>query len=536
MAVRPLGIAVLIPLLLLAACTAAKPEPAPSSTPGTLAPVGDLGPEEYAALPIPDDQVTAAVSKLDGMATEIFERSKIPGMAVAVVQHGKVVYEKGFGVRELGKPEPVTADTVFQVASVSKSLASTCVSRLVTEKRLAWSDPVVKYLPDFRLADPEITRRVTVADLFSHRSGLPGAAGDDLEGIGFDRAQVLSRLDQFPLNSFRTSYGYSNFGLTAGAEAAAAAAGKPWEQACAEELYAPLGMTSTSSRHDDFVARPDRATLHFQTAPQTFEPLYTRNADAQSPAGGVSSTVGDLASWMGMNLAGGVVGGKPFIDPAVLQESHTPQIVNGPAQTPIGRSRAYGYGFNVETTSTGQVKLGHSGAFYVGAGTAFAMLPAADVGIVVLTNASPVGAAEAITTGFIDLVRTGTVERDWLDYFGPIFGALFVNHSPVAQPAPKNARDVEAVKGPLVVLPHRRYLLYSTTIDGLDDWDELFKTPFNSAPNFVWPTDHRWCVASDVDPHWAGIGADVDVIDQLVASSDLDVVRADPADDQPTYY
>ena len=98
----------------------------------------------------------------------------------------------------------------------------------------------------------------------------------------------------------------------------------------------------------------------------------------------------------------------------------------------------------METTSTGHVKLGHSGAFYVGAGTAFALLPAADVGIVVLTNGSPVGAAEAITTGFSDLVRTGAVERDWLDFFGTIFGGLFVNRSSVAEPAPADAKPARS--------------------------------------------------------------------------------------------
>ena len=199
-------------------------------------------------------------------------------------------------------------------------------------------------------------------------------------------------------------------------------------------------MASTSSSHADFTARENKATLHFRSAEKKFEPLYLRDPDAQSPAGGVSSTANDLASWMIMNLAEGKIGGEALIKTDVLQESHTTQIINGPAETAPSRSRSYGYGFNVETTSTGHVKLGHSGAFYVGAGTAFALLPAADVGIVVLTNGSPVGAAEAITTGFADLVRTGAVERDWLDFFGTIFGGLFVNRSSVAEPAPAGAK------------------------------------------------------------------------------------------------
>lgn len=97
-------------------------------------------------------------------------------------------------------------------------------------------------------------------------------------------------------------------------------------------------------------------------------------------------------------------------------------------------------------------------------------------------------------------------------------------------------RDPELTRGPLVTLPHRRYVLFTGTLDDLGSWNDLFDSECNSAPAFVWPTDRRWCFASDVDPHWAGIGADADVIDQLVADSRLDVVPADPSERQPTYY
>lgn len=453
--IRLLPLTVMVLSLALTACTAgagASDQPKASSGPtvgpgstaqptsGPLEPVGDTPPDAYAARPIPPAQVDAAIAGLDGMVADVMERSAVPGMSVAVVRGGKIVYAKGFGVKELGKPDPIDPDTVFQLASLSKSIGSTCVSAAVSKGQVAWSDPVTKYLPDFALSDPRVTPQLTIADMFAHRSGLPPEAGDDLEAFGFGRDEILSKLDEFPLRPFRISYGYSNFGLTTGAEAAAAAVKLPWEKLCAEELYTPLKMTSTSSSHADFLARDDKATLHFRSADKKFEPLYVRDPGAQSPAGGVSSTAKDLARWMIMNLNEGQVDGQPLIKPEVLQESHTTQIINGPAESPDSRSRSYGYGFNVETTSTGHVKLGHSGAFYVGAGTAFALLPAADVGIVVLTNGSPVGAAEAITTGFSDLIRTGAVERDWLDFFGTIFGGLFVNRSKVAEPPPADAK------------------------------------------------------------------------------------------------
>ncbi|WP_298131376.1 serine hydrolase [Micropruina sp.] len=430
--------------VLLTACTSSDPASGP------LQPVGETAPDAYAARPIPSGQVDTAINGLDQMVTDVLQRTGVPGMSVAVVRGGEIVYAKGFGVRELGKEAKVDADTVFQLASVSKSVGSTCVSAAVTKKLVSWSDPVTTYLPDFALSDPEVTKRVTIADLYAHRSGLPYQAGDDLEAFGFDRAGVLAKLRQFELDPFRISYHYSNFGLTAGAQAAAAAAKRPWEQLCSDLLYTPLGMTSTSSTYADFTGRENRATLHFRTGDKAFEARYTRDADAQSPAGGVSSSANDMARWLMMNLADGKVGTQTVIDPDALRESHTAQIATGPLQSSDARSRFYGYGFNVENTSTGHVRLGHSGAFYVGAGTAFALLPGADVGIVALTNASPVGAAEAVTLGFTDLVRTGAVERDWLAFFTPIFGALFVNGSKVADPPPTNAapaRPLDAYVG-----------------------------------------------------------------------------------------
>ena len=103
---------------------------------------------------------------------------------------------------------------------------------------------------------------MTIGDLYSHRSGLPDHAGDELEDLGYDRRQVLERLKYLPLAPFRITYAYTNFGLTAAAEAVAAAAGKSWEDLSDEVLYRPLGMTSTSSRFADFMARPDHAVGH----------------------------------------------------------------------------------------------------------------------------------------------------------------------------------------------------------------------------------------------------------------------------------
>ena len=130
------------------------------------------------------------------------------------------------------------------------------VAHQVGVNAIGWDTPIVSKLPWFALSDPVVTRMVTVGDMFSHRSGLPDHAGDMLEDLGYDRRQVLDRLRQLPLDPFRISYAYTNFGLTAGAEAVAVSAGKPWEDLADEVLFDPLGMTSTSYRFADYAAGP----------------------------------------------------------------------------------------------------------------------------------------------------------------------------------------------------------------------------------------------------------------------------------------
>ncbi len=152
----------------------------------------------------------------------------VPGIAVAVVDDGEVALVKGYGVREAGKPEPVDGDTVFQIASVSKSVGATVVAREVGKSVVRWDTPVTELLPWFALADPRATAMLTIGDLYAHRSGLPDHAGDDLEDIGYDRRAILERLRFLPLAGFRDSYAYTNNGPTAAAEAVATAAGTDW--------------------------------------------------------------------------------------------------------------------------------------------------------------------------------------------------------------------------------------------------------------------------------------------------------------------
>lgn len=165
---------------------------------------------------------------LPGIIESVLAESGVPGMAVAVVAGGKTVFAEGYGKKSAGTDDPVGADTVFQIASVSKSLTGTIIAKAVSDGLVDWDTPVVELLPEFALADPYVTQHATIADYMSHRSGLATGAGDDLEMLGFERTEILDRLRLLPLAPFRSTYGYSNFGITVAGEAVAAAAGTSW--------------------------------------------------------------------------------------------------------------------------------------------------------------------------------------------------------------------------------------------------------------------------------------------------------------------
>ena len=400
------------------------------------APVAAASPSETYAVAIPPAQIDAAVAKLDQLAADIMRRSNIPGMAVAVVKDGRTVYARGFGVRTVGAPESVDADTVFQLASLSKSVGATVVAGLVGREVLSWDTPVATHLPGFRLSDDWITQQVTVGDFFAHRSGLSAHVGDQLEDLGYGRQDMLDRLRYVPLDGFRTRYAYTNFGLTAGAEAAARAAGLDWATLSERTLYQPLGMASTSSRFADFMQRGNRASPHVKTE-AGYRAQYQRDPDAQSPAGGVSASANDMARWMSMVLQQGSFQGRPVVKAEALLPATSAQIVSSPPRNPNERAGFYGYGFNVGTSPSGRVKLSHSGAFLLGAGTAFSMIPSAGVGIVTLTNAAPVGAAEAMNAAFDDLVEFGALTRDWYEAYAPLMQGLYAPEGTLAgQPPP----------------------------------------------------------------------------------------------------
>jgi CubicO group peptidase (beta-lactamase class C family) len=396
-------------------------------------------------LPASDAQIDAAIEKLDAFLNDALTRSGVPGFAVAVVKGAKTRFAKGYGVAESGTGRVVDADTIFQLASVSKSVGATVVASQVGKGLVSWDTLMQRLLPSFVLSDPTVTQTLTVGDLYAHRSGLPDHVGDQLEDLGFDQETIFARLRDIPLSGYRSKYAYTNIGLSAAAEGVAKAAGTDWATLSEQAIYAPLGMTRTSSRYADYIASSNHAVGHVP-GNGVFEPVAVpRDADVQSPAGGVSSSVNDMGKWLSMVLTQGQVNGTQFIPQAALSPALSKQILIDPGSDTAAPSY-YGYGFNVGTTSDGdRPMLNHSGAFLQGVGTCFVLVPSLDIGIVALTNAWPIGVAEAIGFAFVDLVLYGAQRRDWLAYaqsqFAPLVapsGSL-VNATPPTSPVPAQA-------------------------------------------------------------------------------------------------
>ncbi len=185
---------------------------------------------------------------LDAFITKTLPEYGVPGAAVAVVQDGKAVMVKGYGVREIGKRAPVDENTIFQLASISKVFTGATVATLVDEGKLGWDDTVSSHVPEFVGYDPYMTRHLTVRDLLAQRTGWPQFIGDILGDMGYDRAEILYRLRFLkPAYSLREVAQYSNPGFFLAGEVAARVGNARWEKLVQDRLLKPLKMSRSGA-------------------------------------------------------------------------------------------------------------------------------------------------------------------------------------------------------------------------------------------------------------------------------------------------
>ncbi len=403
------------------------------------------------------ETVNSALAQLDPYIRSSLVSTKVPGVSVAVIYNDQVVLLRGYGIRKVGESAQVDPDTVFEIASFSKPITSTILASLVGQGQISWDDRIVDIDPGFQLSSPETTREITIRDFLSHRSGLATESGDLLEDLGYSRPDILYRMRYLPLpGQFRKTYAYSNFGYTTGAIAAATKLGKPWETIAEAQLYSPLGMTSTSSRFSDYEDRANKAALHVFI---NGEPVnrFVREADAEAPAGGVSSSARDLAEWVRLQLNDGKWNGKQIIDAEALTETHKPQVCRNPVDpakpSVCPGNQYYGLGWDVGTIAEGYPQVSHSGAFFQGAATAVYLVPEEHIGVLALGNSMPIGLPEAICLHFLDLVHYGKPQREYLPLLGKLFSQMIASTQDASP-------DYATLPLPIIAIPAKPLATY----------------------------------------------------------------------------
>ncbi|WP_448141846.1 serine hydrolase domain-containing protein [Stenotrophomonas bentonitica] len=327
------------------------------------------------------------------MLDSTVEHHHLPGIAMAVVDNGQVVFTGTRGERRAGSGEPIDADTLFKIASNSKAMTAAVLARLVDRGLLAWDDPVTKHLPQFRMHDPWVTEHMQVRDLLIHNSGLGLGAGDLMlwpEPNAFTRADIIAGLEHLkPVTSFRSGYAYDNLMYVVAGEVAAAAGGKPYDQLLREEVFIPLGMTRCQAGAWSVAKVGNVAQPH---APREGGNVVV-NADADiapdltsMAAGGIRCSLRDMTRWMQVLL-------DPTLVPGWLSDTQRRALWTAHMPMPLGERQrrwdnahfsAYGYGWRLSDMD-GQWKVAHTGTLS-GMYSSLALLPDRKVGVVILIN------------------------------------------------------------------------------------------------------------------------------------------------------
>jgi len=267
--------------------------------------------------------------ELDAYFAKAAKDWNVPGLAIAIVHKGQLVFAKGYGVRDVGTKQPVDTQTIFAIASTTKALTSAALGMLVDEGRIRWDDPVTKYLPSFQMSDPWTTREVTVRDLITHRAGLPEV---DYLWTGGDnsRDEVIRRIRFIqPTYSFRAGYIYHNVMYAVAGAVIEAASGMTWDEFIRRRIFEPLGMTRSVTTLAEAVTKDNRAQPHERDA-DTLRVSGNSLADGIGPAGSVWSSIADMSKWVRFMLDTGKVNGRPLLTPATWAELFRPANILGP--------------------------------------------------------------------------------------------------------------------------------------------------------------------------------------------------------------
>ncbi len=359
----------------------------------------------FATFAIPAPAASAPLSGLNAYVRRAMKLWKVPGLAVAVVKDGKVVLARGYGVREIGKPGRVNADTLFTIGSNSKAFTVAALGTLVAAGKLTWNAPVSEYLKNFQLRSPYVTHAIMLSDLLSHRTGYCDPetmwyASDDTA------ANVIERLRyQKPKYGFRAHFCYNNTMYLAASRFIPAITGQTWNHYVEVHLFKPLRMMRTDTTEASVDAASNAAVPHAQIdgKVEVIKRYWANNMDVFAPVGGINSSVNDMSHWLLMLLADGRYRGRTVLAPGTIKTMETPQMLIQNhtwignwlrTQTPGSHFYAYGFGFFLQDYG-GRKIVWHAGDIN-GMASALAMVPSEHLGVVALSNMDQNRAPEGV--------------------------------------------------------------------------------------------------------------------------------------------
>lgn len=416
-AIRPLAIraATSGALALLLAMALPSTAQTPTLAAGALPP--PTQPLPYRTYARTDAQPVAPgfdVARFEALAEQLVQGQRVPGLAMAIVQDGRILSARGYGVTDVVRPQAVDSHTVFRLASLSKAFAGTMAGLLVNDGSLRWDSKVIDYVPGFHLVEPAYTSQVTVADLLSHRVGLKAhnAFDRDIEGNA-EYYQVAQKLGSAPLTCAPGQcYAYQNVAFSLVGDVVFAASGSFYEQEVQRRLFKPLGMNDASLGLAGIESSPHWARPHVRSrngwVSVNPKPTYYR----LPPAAGVNASISDMAQWLLAHT-----GHRPDVLPAPLLATLHAPVVSTPGEMRSGWRRdrlnaaSYALGWRVFDYA-GEEVVFHAGAVQGYRGLT-ALLPGRDLGIAILWNSE-----SSLPSGLLPTIidrAIGLPAERWLD-------------------------------------------------------------------------------------------------------------------------
>lgn len=351
--------------------------------------------QDMSEAPKTSETTNLSPETLDAYAKQTIEAFNITGMSVAVVSSDSTIFKKAYGLKNINGNDPVNTDTIFPFGSIGKAFTTAALATLVDEGKMDWDDPVRKYIPEFEMSEPYITREFTVRDMLTHRSGLPLGAGDLLV-FPDGHVEVKDVLNVFkniePATSFRSQYAYDNLMYIVAGNVLARANDSTWAEALKDRLFDPLEMNSCEALPSEAIKSDNTVTQHTRNlggkTAAPLNPLYII-PDGSAPAGGISCSINDMAKWAQFWLREG----KSASGEEVISDAQVKELWTGvtPTSVPMdikefanSHFNLYALGWNVADFN-GNLLVSHGGGL-LGAVSYFALLPEKDVAVVFMTN------------------------------------------------------------------------------------------------------------------------------------------------------